>query len=183
LAASTLSPFKEALSKERRPLILLSFVVLMGSMFAGTFTPADPRLLEELNRLVQEVQEGGYAAVFVNNAIIALTFFVPLLGLGSGFSASFTTGAAMSALAQEAGMNAQILFLTTMIMPHAVIEFGAYSLALAENLVIMQKVLSRKSIRAEIGPLVSTVLLTLGLLILAAIVEIITTQILAGLVI
>jgi len=174
------SPLRKVLSKERRPLIVLSFVVLVGSMLAGSFTPPDATLLQALDQLSQEVQSGGYTAIFINNAIIAMTFFVPLLGLGSAFSASFTTGAAMSALAQQAGVNAQFLFLTTMIMPHTVIEFAAYSLALAENLVIMQKLLLRKGINAEMGPLIYTILLVLGLLIVGAVVEILTTELITG---
>lgn len=175
------SPLRKVLSKERRPLILLSFVVLMGSMLAGSFTPPDATLLQELNQLANQVQSGGYAIIFMNNAIIALSFFVPLLGLGSAFSTSFTTGAAMSALAQQAGVNAQFLFLTTIIMPHTVIEFSAYSLALAENLVIMQKLLLKRGVGAEMRPLIYAVLLVLGLLVVAAVVEILTANLISGL--
>ena len=174
------SLFARAIARERRPLILLSFLILIGAIFVGTFAPPDPVLNEELERLLEEVQKGGYAMVFLNNAMIAMTFFVPLLGLGSAFMTSYTTGAAMSVVASTAGANAQALFVTMMLMPHSWMEFLAYSLALTENVVLLQKLVSKKGLENELGPFLASVVLALALLALGTLTELITINIISG---
>jgi uncharacterized membrane protein SpoIIM required for sporulation len=176
------SSFSKIFAKGRRPLILLSFAVIVGSILAGTLSPPDPTLAQEMEGLAQDVQAGGYMVIFFNNAMIAVTFLVPLLGLGSALMASFTTGAALSAIAQQAGENPQTLFLLTVIMPHALIEFSAYSLVLSENIVIMQKILSRKGINDEVGPLVASLILALALLAIGMVVEVLTGQLLTAMI-
>jgi len=181
MAANITWSLRRALADERRPLIILSFLVLIGTMLVGTLTPPDPALAQELERLVREMQESGYAMIFMNNAMIALTFFVPLLGLGSAFSTAYTSGAAMSAVAATGGINPQMLLLSTIIMPHSLIEFVAYSLALTENLVIMQKILARKGLDNEIGPLLASLVLVLALLLLGTVTEALTIELISGL--
>jgi len=179
---SITSSFSRTVAKGRRPLILLSFVVIVAAILAGTFSPPDPSLAQEVEALAQDVQASGYMAIFFNNAILAVTFLVPLLGLGTALMSSFTTGAALSAIAQQAGASPQMLFLLTVVMPHSVIEFFAYSLVLSENIVIMQKLLSRKGINEEVGPLVASLVLALFLLVVAMVVEVLTGQLLTAMV-
>jgi len=178
---SITSSFSRVLAKERRSLILLSFIVIVSCMLAGTLSPPDPALAQEVQGLAQEVQGGGYMAIFFNNAMITVTFLVPLLGLGSALMASFTTGAALSAIAQQTGANPQMLFLFMVIMPYSLIEFSAYSLALSENLVMMQKILSRKGIDNEVGPLMASLIMALALLVIGMVVEVLMIQLLTGL--
>jgi F0F1-type ATP synthase membrane subunit c/vacuolar-type H+-ATPase subunit K len=176
------SSFSKLFAKERRPLILLSFIVIVGSILVGTLSPPDPTLAQEVEAMTQDVEAGGYMMIFFNNAMITVTFLVPLLGLGSALMASFTTGAALSAIAEQAGANPQTLFLLTVIMPHSLIEFFAYSLVLSENVVIIQKILSRKGINDEVIPLVMSLVLALALLTIAMVVEVLTGQLLTGLI-
>jgi|GEM_PF-3518260 len=179
---SITSSFGRIFAKGRRPLIVLSFVVIVGAILAGTFSPPDPSLAQEVQGLAQDVQEGGYMAIFFNNAMVTVTFLVPLLGLGSALMSSFTTGAALSALAQQAGTNPQMLFLLMVVMPHSLIEFSAYSLVLSENIVVMQKLLSRKGINDEVGTLFASLVLALALLLVAMVVEVLTSQLLTSMV-
>jgi len=179
---SITSSFGRVLAKGRRPLILLSFVVVVGAILAGTFSPPDPSLAQEVEGLAQDVQTGGYMLIFFNNAMIAVTFLVPLLGLGSAVMSSFTTGAALSAIAQQAGTNPQMLFVLTVIMPHSLIEFSAYSIVLSENIVIMQKLLSRKGINDEVGTLLASLILSLALLVVSMVVEVLTGQLLTAII-
>ncbi len=167
-------------SRERLPLIGISLLVLVGSMVIGTFTPPSTELVEQVKDLVEKVNQYGPLYILYNNGIAVLLMMVPLLGLGEAILSSYVTGAAIGSVSSIAGIDPRIALIFTMLMPHALMEFGAYSLAMAENLALCQRLLTRKDLRQEIGYFIATLGVSVLLLATAMIIEVATVGILGG---
>lgn len=167
-------------SRERLPLIGISLLVLLASMVIGTFAPASPELVQQAQDLVDKVNQYGPLYILFNNGIAMVLMMVPLLGLGEAVMSSYVTGAAISSVSSLAGIDPRIGLIFSVLMPHALMEFGAYSLAMAENLALCQRLLTRKDLHKEIGYFIATLFVSVLLLAIAMIVEVATVNILGG---
>ncbi len=167
-------------SRDRLPLIGLSFIVLLASTFVGTFSPPDPNLAKQLEETLKLYEQYGPLVILINNGLVSIIMMIPLLGLGQAIYIAYTTGVALASIASLAGMDPLLSLLFTLVMPHTIMEFLAYSMALTENLALCQRILTRKDLDKELRYLVATLVMVALMLTAAMLVETATIGILSG---
>lgn len=157
--------------RERFALALPVFAVLLVSTFLGTLFPVGP---EEAGRFQRDVVErvsgagfeGALVLIFANNLLALFLMHVPLLGILFGLYVTFSTGNFLGGLSALTGINPMLAFLTTFLLPHAIPEFLAYSLAVAESYLSARLLWRRRFKEAARDELLS--LLTSGAILAAA---------------
>jgi len=166
--------------RERLPLIGLSFAVLFVSTLIGTFMPVDPELAKQIEEAYKQFEQYGPSVILLNNAFASIIMMVPLLGLGSAVYVAYTTGIALASVSSLAGIDPRLSFMFTFLMPHSILEFLAYSLALSENLAICQRILTRKELDKELRYLLATLIMVTIILTIGALVETATINVLGA---
>jgi uncharacterized membrane protein SpoIIM required for sporulation len=163
--------------------ILACFFFAILITCAGVLTPlsaADSNALNnELNDLRASLKRMSIwesaASIFENNFVICLIIFIPVAGPLFGSYALYNSGAAIAAESNSTESNpmhwsAIAVFFSSFILPHALLEFIAYSTALASSLWLTWRIVKRRG-REEITRTGKFVLICAGLLLLAAFVE------------
>jgi hypothetical protein len=100
--------------------------------------------------------------------------FVPVLGVVLGLTILFNTGVALGAIASVQGYPVWIGLLSLMLTPVFWLEFTAYSIAIAESIWLVRRLLKFKwpIIRHELRNALIFIGICAGILIVGAIVEV-----------
>src|SRR4030067_1250 len=108
--------------------------------------------------------------IFLNNFLICLMMFVPVVGPFYAFFVMYSTGRVIAAIAIAGGVDPAALFVTTFVFPHAWIEYVAYGLAISQSVWLIIG-LAQHRFKGEIGTTLKMIGASALILLLAAIVE------------
>jgi uncharacterized membrane protein SpoIIM required for sporulation len=152
---------KKVISYQRLKLAIVCFLVFMLFEFAGLLFPNHEQTTLALSQ-IKEIQSKNFIGkvqyIFKENAIQNTYFAVPLFGVVHAFKAAFATGQAIAGIVSLHFniTNRYDLFMTSFnyafllaIMPHGLLEYGAYSLTIASNLLFSKTVFFPKEEQKE----------------------------------
>ena len=160
--------------------LTLAFLISLAITFAGTLSSMSPSeaqgIKEEFERMAPYMM--NVPAIFRNNLMYALIMFIPVLGPLSAFYVLYSTGRFIAAFAIVSGENPAALFILTFFFPHAWIEYTAYALAMSQSLWLTLRIAQRRSLKAEAKNTCMSIAACAALLLLGAVVEVVTIQLL-----
>lgn len=167
-------------NRARVLVLILAFLISVAITLAGTFSSMSP---SEAQGIYEEFQEAlphlmSIQAIFQNNLMHALIMFIPVLGPLSGFYVLYSTGRFIAAFAMVSEKNPAFLFMLTFFLPHAWIEYTAYALAISQSLWLTLRIAQRRSLKAEAKNTCVSIAACAALLLLGAVVEMATIQLL-----
>jgi hypothetical protein len=123
-------------------IFLIVFVILSAILAYSSTVPLSQSEASSLSQGVEGIK-GTTIGIFENNVKIALLEFVPGFGPAFGVYASYSTGLAISALAQsspKSGISGIELFLILLLTPIYWLEFTCYSMAVEESIALIASV-------------------------------------------
>ena len=146
-----LSFWKNAsLRRKRIYSIIIVFVIAIVITFIGSFIPLSSQdaytISNDLNQTLNTNRANGTLPeyIFLNNFIICLLMFVPIIGPILGFIILFDTGIALGAITTTQGYPVYIGLLSLVITPVFWLEFAAYSIAMAESIWLFRRLMQRR---------------------------------------
>ena len=154
----------------RAIVFVLAFVALSSVLAVASTTRLSPQDAAQLNQTVAGI-DPTTVGIFFNNARVDLVEFVPILGPAFGVYVSYSTGLAISAIAQSApvqGISGLAAFLALLITPIFWMEFFSYSLAVEESVALVLSARSRQTFHSEVRWLTGSVLLAMAVLFVSA---------------
>jgi len=158
--------------KNRLILIIIITVALYSLLYIASMMPlsADEMtsLMEEAERILRE--KYTIMDIFLNNFMISLIMFIPLVGPFIGGYAIYVTGRLIGALSVSTGIPSILLISMTIITFYGFIEFLAYGTAFTESVVFTYSIFKKKS-RLESRWLIISIAAVVILLFIAAIIE------------
>ncbi|MCJ7425334.1 stage II sporulation protein M [Candidatus Bathyarchaeota archaeon] len=166
-------------SRLKRIMMILAFLFLSILVtLAGVLTPLSLGESQQLNEQLKQLQDSlkgndvwhNALLIFQNNILICLIMFVPVLGLFFGFYVLYNTGLVIAAQSNVANVSATMSFLLLFLFPHTLLEFTAYSTALAESVWLPWRLIRHKEKR-ELVKAGLLILLCAAILLVAALVE------------
>ena len=167
-------------NKARVLALILGFLISLAITFAGTLSSMSPSeaqgIKEEFERMATYMM--NVPAIFQNNLMYALIMFIPVLGPPSAFYVFYSTGRFIGALAMVSGKNPAALFLLMFFFPHTWIEYTAYALAISQSLWLTLRIAQRRSLKVEAKNTCMSIAACAALLLLGAVVEMATIQLL-----
>lgn len=178
-ANMSLSIWKNASPRLKRILSTIAILILcLAVIIAGTATPVPQEQASEisndLNQTVQSLLENDALLqyIFGNNFMICLIMFIPIFGPIFGLYVLYNTGAVIGAIAIAGNFPPLLGFLVLLLTPVAWLEFFAYSIAIAESVWLVRRILQRR-IRHELVNASILISICAVLLLLGAIIEIV----------
>ena len=165
-------------NKARVLALIIAFLTSLAITLAGTLSSMSPLeaqvMKEEFERMAPYMM--NVSAIFGNNLMYALIMFIPVLGPLSAFYVLYSTGRFIAAFAMVGGENPAFLFILTFFFPHAWIEYTAYALAISQSLWLTLRIAQRRSLKAEAKITCVSIAACAALLLLGAVVEMMTIQ-------
>jgi len=79
--------------------------------------------------------------IYINNLLLCLVMFIPLLGAGSGLLILYNTGVGLNAICIVQNQNTFLGVLDLMASPVFWLEFVAYSIAIAQSIWLFRRIL------------------------------------------
>lgn len=132
--------------KMKRILTIVTFFLFSVIItVAGALTPLD---LEEANKIEEQLEEMRESVnvqlIFGNNFMICLAMFTPIAGPIFGCYVLYNTGVVIAAESITQGLSPFTVFLFLFAFPFTWLEFLAYSVALAESVWLIWRVIQHK---------------------------------------
>lgn len=161
--------------------IIVVFVISVALTIAGTLTPIDEEeanaINDDLNQTVNSLKEQGALLqyIFGNNFMLTLIMFVPFFGPLFGGYVFYNTGTVIAAVAIAEHFPPTLTFLALFLTPIAWLEFLAYSIAIAESVWLIRRILQRRG-KHELVNASKFLLICAIILFAAAIIETILIQ-------
>ena len=125
--------------------------------------------MEEFDELIEDIDGIG---IFLHNSLIALSMFIPGVGVGWGLFSAFQTGLAFSAIALLSPEIAEIHPLALLYAsPFGIMELVAYSLGISRSYLLIYKMIKKISIKPDYKIIVIEVGIVLGLLLAGGFLE------------
>ena len=84
----------------------------------------------EFIKKIDGIDQNG---IFINNAVIALTMFIPVVGIMLGIFSGFSTGLVFNALAEIYPYLQNVTPLAILLTPYGIMEVFAYGLAISRS--------------------------------------------------
>jgi uncharacterized membrane protein SpoIIM required for sporulation len=160
--------------------LILAFLISLAITFAGTLSPMSSSeaqgIKEEFERIAPYIM--NVPAIFRNNLMYALIMFIPVLGPLSALYVLYSTGRFIAAFAMVSGENPADLFMLMFTLPHGWIEYTAYALAISQSLWLTLRIVQRRSLKAEAENTCVSIAACAALLLLGAVIEMTTIQLL-----
>ncbi len=159
--------------------IILVYVLTtyMSFMMYQPNPEAVQRVTTVLNRLLSQVLRQGPIAIFFHNLVLATMMSLPFIGPGNTIMIAINTGRdagiiAASTYGQSVGMfSLAMTIVMTTLLPHAILEFLAYAIALENSITLTLKFLKFEFSRRDLVYGIFKYIMTATLLFIAAILE------------
>ena len=142
-----------ASSRRKRILSIIAvFIVAFIITVIGSLTPTSPQQAKDisnsLNQTINAMKQNDTLLpyIFGNNLMICLLMFVPVIGPILGLYIMFDTGVGLGALSVTTGIPV-IVGLAVTFIPIGIIEFTAYSTAMAESVWLFRRFLQGRGLR------------------------------------
>jgi hypothetical protein len=155
--------------------LIIAFCIVMFSMMAGTFFPANPTEVEEYQRLIVATTGDKnfseiLAYIATNNFFVLLLMHIPGLGCVIGLLTIFSTGSILGGFSIMSGLNPVLVFFVNLVIPHSIPELFAFSVALATSAISM-RLLLKKEFKAALMHETASLVFSGAILALAAVIE------------
>jgi hypothetical protein len=123
---------------------------------------------EQFETKIKGINEFG---IFQNNILIALSMFIPGIGVGIGIFSGFGTGLVFNAMALENTALQNISPLAILITPFGIMEIFSYGLAISRSGMLIYDLLKKKSWKLLLKPTIIEIVIVVSILIVAAFIE------------
>ena len=159
----------------------IMFLALITSFTIGMFIPLPYddaiRYADIYNAIVKHFMAregfmGKVSFILLNNIRVMFIAILPLVGPLFTLYSAFNSGLVMNAVAIVEGKSRMFLYLITLIMPHTWIEFLSYAIVSAESLYVSIQLIKKTPLKDETFYILIVLLVSTGLLIIAAIIEV-----------
>lgn len=144
----SLSFWRNLNSKQKRLVsVLLVLLVAIIALVVGSLTTLDyGTALSKSNSLNQTLNQSIannnlVETIFLNNFTLCMLMFIPLFGAGIGIYIMYNTGVALAAVEAVQGYTISLAVADLMINPIFWLEFVSYSLAMAESIWLIRRLL------------------------------------------
>jgi len=145
---------------------------------AGTLTPLNTEEAAKINQELNKTQElvrgadlfRGTTMIFGNNFVLCLIFFIPIFGLIFGFSVLYSTGVAIAAQCISSKVPPLVGLFSLFIFPFTWLEFLAYSMAFAQSVWLIYRIIQRAWKRELINTCI-VISICAVILLIAAVIE------------
>lgn len=95
----------------------------------------------EFIKKIDGIDQNG---IFINNLMIALGMFIPVVGIGLGIFSGFSTGLVFNALAETSPYLQNIPPLAILLTPYGIMEVFAYGLAISRSGMLVHHLVRKK---------------------------------------
>lgn len=126
-------------------LIAALIATAAGALFFTTSVSEAQRFQREIQDEFERLNDARL--IFGNNLFHTLVMFVPILGPIWGFFVLFNTGTIIATLGIAEGIPPIFVFFLLFFTPVFWLEFGSYSIAMAESVVLLLQMLRRRGMR------------------------------------
>ncbi|GEM_PF-6830247 len=159
--------------------IILVYIITTYTSFV-MYQPnpeAAQKVTTVLNKLLSQVLQQGPTAIFFHNLVLATMMTLPFIGPGNTIMITINTGRdagiiAASTYGQSVGMfSLAMTIMMTTLLPHAILEFLAYAVALENSITLTLKILKFELSRRDLIYGFFKYTITVILLFIAAILE------------
>lgn len=155
-------------------MIFLIFVgIFSAAYYAGSESNVSDEdaksFLKEFDKMVEGIDAIG---IFAHNASVAIPMFIPGAGIIWGSFAAWSTGVAFKALVTTTPELSQFPPLALLYLsPFGAMELVAYSIAMSRSFLLVNTIIKKKSLRAEIRPVIIEVSMVIAILLAAGFIE------------
>jgi len=150
-------------------LVNLLFVIIVIAI--GSSSPLSAIEGEEiLENFESSLPDIATTPIFINNFLIAVIMFIPVLGPTIGTIILHTTGVVIAATAMSVNLPGVLLLLSLLIFPFAWLEFISYSIAITQSIFLVIGLL-RSRFKNELFRTVFLILTVFVMLFVAAFIE------------
>lgn len=168
----TKNAYLNFLEEKKMLIVVIFFVVALFATLSGTYSPISYSQANETERELKEIaQHSTVSSIFGNNYMLCLFMFAPVIGPIFGIYVLYNTGWVIGALAVSRGADRAVMFASIFILPHAWLEYLAYSLAMTQSVWLLMKIFKGQFGR-EVVPTAILIALDALILLTAAFVEI-----------
>jgi hypothetical protein len=123
---------------------------------------------EQFETKIEGINEFG---IFQNNVLIALSMFIPGIGVGIGLFSGFGTGLVFNAMALENTALQNISPLAILITPFGIMEIFSYGLAISRSGMLIYDLLKKNPWRSIFKYTIIEIIIVVSILIVAAFIE------------
>jgi uncharacterized membrane protein SpoIIM required for sporulation len=156
---------------------LIAFAVFIGiflvSYTIGNFYKMSEEDTKNFAKDLSSSTAGiGAIGIFLHNSSVSLPMFIPGFGAAWGAFIGWQTGAAFEALkATNSSLSNMPAIALLLGSPFGVLELGAYSLGMSRRYLLIWRIVKRNPIKKEIRPTLIEIGISIGILIIAAVIE------------
>ena len=123
---------------------------------------------EQFESKIEGINELG---IFQNNVLIALSMFIPGIGVGIGVFSGFGTGLVFNAMALENTTLQNISPLAILITPFGIMEIFSYGLAISRSGMLIYDLFKKNSWKVLLKYTIIEIVIVVSILIVAAFIE------------
>jgi hypothetical protein len=123
---------------------------------------------EQFETKIEGINEFG---IFQNNVLIALSMFIPGIGVGIGLFSGFGTGLVFNAMALENTALQNISPLAILITPFGIMEIFSYGLAISRSGMLIYDLLKKNPWKSIFKYTIIEIIIVVSILIVAAFIE------------
>jgi len=151
---------------------LICTIILYAIFVIGSITPVDINMAQDMINEFRDLVAGINSAfdIFLNNFTISLLMAIPAIGVIIGGWIVYNTGLIISSFASLEGISVALLLILPIITIYGVLEFIGYGAMMSESILLIYAI-RRKGLRAELKILPIIILISAGILGLAAVIE------------
>ncbi len=151
---------------------LICTIALYVIFVIGSVTPVDINTAQDMVKEFRDLVAGIDSAfdIFLNNFTISLLMAIPAIGVIIGGWIVYNTGLIISSFASLEGISVALLLFLPIITVYGVLEFIGYGTMMSESILLIYAI-RRKGLRAELKILPMIILISAGVLGLAAVIE------------
>jgi len=150
-----------------------AMLVLVGILAAGALTPMSRSEAESLTSGFEEILStvaASPAGIFLNNFLASLLMMVPALGMGLAAYIAYNTGLVIGAVSIVSNIPPALALIIPFITVYGFFEMFAYGFAVSESFYLAAAAV-RKRFRSELRLFPVMLVVVVGLLAFAAVLE------------
>ena len=158
--------------KKRLYYLALGIIVFLISYSIGAKVNIEKEqsssIKEQFETKIEGIDEFG---IFQNNVLIALSMFIPGIGVGVGIFSGFGTGLVFNAMALENTTLQNISPLAILLTPFGLMEIFSYGVAISRSGMLIYDLYKKNSWKLMLKYTIIEIVITVSILIVAAFIE------------
>jgi ABC-type uncharacterized transport system permease subunit len=158
--------------KKRLYYLALGIIVFLISYSIGAKVNIEKEqsslIKEQFESKIEGINELG---IFQNNVLIALSMFIPGIGVGIGVFSGFGTGLVFNAMALENTTLQNISPLAILLTPFGLMEIFSYGVAISRSGMLIYDLYKKNSWKLMLKYTIIEIVITVSILIVAAFIE------------